>query len=140
MDVDVAYVTTGSIRTTDPVDLNELKSALADAIGVHEKDIELTLQPDGTIDYRVTADSIEGCELPQQALADAMTWLTLTDELGTTVQIHPDGDITVELGFTIDATNTPDVDDSVGQVQASYDDEYSSKHKSSNIFIYNYIF
>lgn len=80
----------------------------------------------------MTASSAEECELPQQALADAMTWLALTSELGTTVQINPDNDITVELGFTVDATNTPDVEDSVAQVQTSYDDEYSGK--SSKIF------
>ena len=65
VDLTVDYVTRGTLNVTIPEELSEeeaiaaLTSAIAAAVGVHEKDVTVTIDLDGVVHYEIAGDSYE---------------------------------------------------------------------------------
>ena len=131
----VDYVTTGILDVTIPEGVSEddalleIQQSLGDVLGVHPKDIVVTIDDNGDVRYSVTEGSYEDAEAIQNIASDAdfaskvTAALTEADSEVTVESVTSDADIEVVISSivdTTDATGTVDPSTAVSDLSESY--------------------
>ena len=117
VETSVDYVASGSLDVTIPDDVSEedaivaLQESISDVLGVHPKDVVVTIDDNGDVTYQVTGTTYDEAEAIQTAASQAEFASQVTSDLsendsGVTVEsATSDSDIEVVISSTIDTTD-----------------------------------
>merc|ERR1712203_1318835 len=88
MGIDTTYSVSGTLNVTIPSEVSEeealeaLEESLAEVLGVHPSQIELTVDENGNVEYVITTDSFDAATELETEIQEA----TFVDELNNNVQ------------------------------------------------------
>merc|ERR1719483_257191 len=129
VETSIDYVSSGVLDIVIPEDLPveesiiALQDSLADVLGVHPKDIVVSIDEDGQVSYSVSSGSFKEAEAIRVALFDFDFESRLEDDLeesGIEVKSSsPNADIEISIAITVDTTDrtgTVDVNDAVAEL------------------------
>ena len=131
----VDYVASGTLDVSIPEGVSEadviaaLEESISDALGVHAKDVVVTIDETGEVRYQVTGTTYEAAEAIQTAASDEsfaskVTSLLNDGDSGVVVDnVDSDAEIDVVISATVDttdATGTVDRDDAIEDLTSSY--------------------
>ena len=131
----VDYVASGTLDVSIPEGVSEadviaaLEESISDALGVHVKDVVVTIDETGEVRYQVTGMTYEEAEAIQTAASDdsfasKVTSLLNDGDSGVVVDdVVSDTEIDVVISATVDttdATGTVDRDDAIADLTSSY--------------------
>lgn len=146
--IEPEYIISGSIQVDSfPEELSDdelatiLQQDIADALGVHSKDVTVSVDSEsGEVSYTVTSSDDSEAEEIQRTL-ETNTFLTnlnneIADSLPTSVlSVDADDDIVMNLVVTVDASeSTVDLDEITDQVETDFVDQGFDADSDSNPF------
>ena len=108
----IDYVASGVLNVTIPKEMsredavNALQESISEALGVHPKDVLVSIDDDGLVTYQVSAPTFEGAEALLQKIEEEGFASSVTDELkrgesGIIVHtVESDGDVDAVISGT----------------------------------------
>jgi phenylpyruvate tautomerase PptA (4-oxalocrotonate tautomerase family) len=142
---EVSYKTYGEIEfdvtgEIEPEELEEsLEQAIAETLGIHPSNVEVTVNEDGTASYVITSDSYEDANLVQEALLDNEIEKDIEAKVVEDVEaisgleVKPEFGVYAVVELVIDSTNTEDIDNSVDLFDKQFNDTWSMGINSTYI-------
>ena len=134
---EVSYKTYGEIEfdVTEEIEPEELEEALEEAIaetlGIHPSNVEVTVNEDGTASYVITSDNFEDANSVQEALLDSEIEKDIEAKVVEDVpaisglEVKPEFGVYAIVELVIDTTNTGDIDNSVDLFDKEFNDTWS---------------
>ena len=129
IETSVDYVASGTIDVTIPPGVSEneaitsLQDSISDVLGVHPKDVVVTIDDNGVVTYSVTGASYAEAEAIQDVTSQVDFASQITDDLnenGSPVTVEsstPNEDIDVVVSATVDTTDATGTSDPVISIE-----------------------
>jgi hypothetical protein len=114
----ITYITSGTLDVIIPDVLSEeeaitfLQDSISDVLGIHPRDVVITVDEEGNVEYSVSADSYKNAEVIQEVASDKLFASQITTDLsqgesGILIDsAESNDDIEVIISSTVDMTDS----------------------------------